>query len=230
MISAIVCKVYNWDDDPQVFAGDCEGAELVTDPWTDLARQHGPKAVMSLSIDEATLAAETAREAAIIFPMIREHLDETPTCGIDYGCGAGRFTPYLADLCAFGAVGYDPCSELLAHAPEPPENVSWRSCPPPVLFATHREKFDLVFTAMVLGDPNMDFFATAEGLIQIMKPGATLAVLDHMPDAPPEGRWWRYRNKQFYIQAFATFGIELRHVGSLMQLENGVDVLIGRKV
>jgi SAM-dependent methyltransferase len=199
------------------------------DPWTDLARQHGPKAVMSLSIDEATLAAETAREAAIIFPMIREHLPGRVDNAIDFGCGAGRFTPYLAELTTNGALGYDPCGDLLAHHPTTPETY-WLSCPPAALWYQYHAYFDLVFTAMVLGDPNMDFFATAEGLIQIMKPGATLAVLDHMPDAPPEGRWWRYRNKQFYIQAFATFGIELRHVGSLMQLENGVDVLIGRKV
>ncbi len=83
---------------------------------------------------------------------------------------------------------------------------------------------------MVLGDPGQDIFETARTIVSLLAPGGLLIVLEHCVTnpAPYAGRWWRFRNAEEYRALFAA-NVRLNIVGSLMQLENTVTVLAGRR-
>jgi len=203
-----------------------------TDLWSNLARTHGPRCVMSLTIDDATFAAETERQIGLIMPMLRPHLRGGEMRALDYGCGHGRFTGALADLFGAGStLGYDPCRELLP-TPAPSERLAFATGDPDSFFATMRASpcFDVVFTAMVLGDPNLNLLRVVADLASILAPGGLAVIIDHMPEVEPTDRWWRFRPAATYIAAFAAHGIALRCIGQDRQLENAISVLAGRKV
>ena len=197
----------------------------MTDPWRILARRYGRKSVMALDIDDATLDAETERQAAIIFPLIRAALRGDEKTAIDYGCGAGRFTRHLDKLVSGTTYGYDPCAELIDARGEQPPSIQWITGDPDRLFAWDHPPCDIVFTAMVLGEPNIDIEATAADLVSRLAPYGLLVVLDHMPDTEPLGRWWRFRPKSFYFDLFARNGVTMREIGRVQQLDNEVTIL-----
>lgn len=152
---------------------------------------------------------------------------------LDYGCGAGRFTRAVSGLVNGGTVGYDPCTALIEEARRlvPDNYIIWRDSPAPdELFNYYDGHFDVVFTAMVLCLPDVDVEATAAGLVRVMTADATLIVLDHMPDFHPGGTWVRMRPFSFYSELFLKFGVNLRQIGSIMQLDKPVAVTVGRRI
>lgn len=195
----------------------------MNDVWSDLARKHGARCVMSLAIDDATLDAETARQIDIIFPLIKPLLRGDELLALDYGCGAGRFTGALQCTVGCGTLGYDPCAELIAIAPEHHE-VDYLTGLGNVI-----PQVDVVFAAMVLGEPNIDPEKIAENIAALLAPGGLLVILDHMPIRPPGARWWQYRPAIFYVDLFARRGIALTRIGEVDQLENKVTILAGRR-
>lgn len=207
----------------------------VTDPvWTTLTRTYGRKAVMNPLITDATLDAETARQVGEIFPLIRAELRGDERNALDYGCGAGRFTPHIADLVSGPTFGFDTCLDIIEQRTANHPRVKFITGDADRFFDPgriywQRPDFDLVFTAMVLGDPNLDLPATATGLASILAPGGTLVVLDHMTDEEPTGRWWRFRPEQFYRDLFNRYGISLRKIGMVRQLDDPITILAGRK-
>jgi len=194
----------------------------MTDAWRELAEKSGRVAVMSREITEAELTAETVRQWDILAPMLNPLLTGSEQLGLDYGCGAGRFTAAIAALCGGLTIGYDPCREMLALAPKR-EHVRY-TARLPLGF-----EFDLIFTAMVLGDPNVEPDYIAGEIAGLLAPNGLLIVLDHMPDEAPKGRWWQFRAASFYRDLFARHGIGLSPIGRLMQLQNEVTVLAGHR-
>ena len=197
-------------------------------PWTSLARTHGRRCVMSLDIDEATLDAVTARQCEVIFPLIKPLLEPRPSLiALDYGCGAGRFTRALQKATDGFVVGYDPCKELLL------ANDWWSN---EIGLAETWDHFvvnevgpyDLIFTAMVLGDPNVDPAAIADDITSILDPNGLLVLLEHMPETPKQA-WWRFRPESFYRDLFSARGIFLDKLGTVEQLQNPVTVMAGRR-
>lgn len=205
----------------------------MTDPWTTLASKHGRKVVMSLAISDAQLDAETTRQANVIFPVIRSMLTGNEATALDYGCGAGRFTPHLHEMIggdeqkAF-TMGYDPCSELVSAAPRGRGNIAWSWGNVDSFFPTYRNLFNVVFVAMVLGDPNLDMETTVPGLVDILSPGGLLVVVDHMVRRTT-GHWWKFRDESFYVDLFAQRGVALKQIVEDRQLGNPITLLAGRK-
>ena len=204
------------------------------DPWGNLARQFGRKSVMSLAISDATLDAETERQAALIFPLVQRHLRGTERTALDYGCGAGRFTPYLGDLVTGQVVGFDPCAELLAERPVlPGYRYQFVTGDPERFFdrsnvlGGYHSHFDIIFLAMVLCLPHVDVHATVSGLAGLLSPDGQIVLLDHMPDVDPGGTWAHMRSFSFYRDVFAEHGIALAHVGTVKQLDKDVAICIG---
>jgi SAM-dependent methyltransferase len=193
----------------------------MSDTWRSLARLYGRRSVMDLTITEDAMDAETERQWTILAPMLRPLLNGSERLALDYGCGAGRFTGRLADLTAEFAIGYDPCKDLLYLAP-PHRAVNYTAQLPLGM------EFDLIFAAMVLGDPNADPAAMASEIASLLAPDGLLVVLDHMPDEPPAGRWWQFHSVPWFRDLFASAGIPLDEIGSLTQLSNPVTVLAGR--
>ena len=191
-------------------------------PWTSLARTHGRRCVMSLDIDEATLDAVTERQCEVIFPLIKPLLDGRECFALDYGCGAGRFTYSLQETCDCYTIGYDPCPELLAI----PKQTGWVSFE----FKINRQLAwaDVIFTAMVLGDPSVDPAALANEIISWLAPNGLLVLLEHMPETPKQA-WWRFRPESYYRDLFSARGIFLDKLGTVEQLQNPVTVMAGRR-
>ena len=196
--------------------------------WTNLARQHGKRAVVSISITDAELDAETARQTAELFPLIASHLPVKPGLALDFGCGAGRFTKSLADLTVHGATGFDPCAEYLAMAPRS-KDVQYVSANSATFFSVFEGLFDLVFAFCVLGDPNLALTETIDGLAHILAPGGAILIVDHMETVDQNKRWWRFRPFDTYAADFGAVGIYLEKIGTVMQIADRMTVAIGRR-
>jgi SAM-dependent methyltransferase len=173
------------------------------------------------------IAEMTAQQWETIGPLVRQHMLGHERRAIDYGCGAGRFSGHLADGTWCTVVAYDPCVEFLAEAPEHP-HVVYAADGRHDLLGRHRS-FDLVFVAMVLGSPENDLDAAMAEIAGLLAPGGLLVLLDHMPEEPPVGRWWRFRPFLEYFQLCARHGIALRRAGEVDQGANPVTICLGRR-
>jgi SAM-dependent methyltransferase len=199
------------------------------DTWTRLAREHGARACVSTALTEAEIDELTARQWAVIEPLIRAELRE-PVTILDFGAGAGRFTGRLAALSSDAwTVAFEPCVQLRAIIP--PALGMWRShCrDAAAAFRHYAGWFNIIFVAMVLGDPDLDLDATAKGLAVMLRRDGLLVLLDHMPDAEPPGRWWRFRPFSAYAALFAGHGVALRRAGEVDQNGNMVTICFGRR-
>lgn len=200
----------------------------MSDTWTDLTAKHGRRCVMSPTIDDATLNAETERQISEIFPLIKPLLNGREVIALDYGCGAGRFTAALADCIDGWATGYDPCGDLIALAQEA-KWVDYVTMPVDDFFRYDDTPYNVVFAAMVIGHPGIDTDGLVGDLVNVIVPDGLMIVLDHMPFHIPQGRWWKFRPERFYIDLFERHGVKLERIGKVMQLENEVTVLAGRR-
>lgn len=199
--------------------------------WTVLARIHGRKAVMSLTIDDKELDRETERQMPILRDMIKQCLNGTERTALDFGCGSGRFSHMLAQCINGHVTAFDPCEELIALGVEH-DDVAYFTSHADVFFDEDQScgmKYDVVFAAQVLGAPALNLEATAADLVSVMAPNGLLIVIDHMPEIIPSGRWWHFRPLGLYAELFRRNGVEMSFVGTMMQLENEITMIAGRK-
>ena len=189
--------------------------------WSRLATSYGRAAVVHASMTEEELAAETARQTSELLPMIRP-LIEGAHNALDFGCGYGRFLPMLLELVPGHVDGYEPCPEMLRLGHRSAERVSLFGDVPAL-------RYDVVFTLGVLGDPGVPIEETADILARVLSSRGLLVVADHMPPVAPEERWWLFRPQSFYGDLFARRHIAMKRIGSVMQRENEVTVLAGRR-
>ena len=205
----------------------------MTDVWSRLANAHGAAACVSTAMTEAQIAEMTAQQWKTIGPLIvAEREAERPVRtvyadALDYGCGAGRFTGYLTHV-AHRTMGYDPCREMIDLRPPITRPDLWYTSDRDYLLGRHRP-FDLVFVAMVLGSPEGGQETTMARLADLLAPRGLLVLLDHMPDEPPAGRWWRFRPFLEYFQLSSRHGIALQKVGEVDQAGNRVAICVGRR-
>lgn len=199
---------------------------MPNDTWGALARQHGAKIVLSPNITDAELAAETARQAGVIFPILADLLTGGETTAVDFGCGAGRFTGTLADAVSTAAtVGFEPCRELRDEAET--ANPELRFYPDLSFAPVSRDWIDVLFVHGVLGEPSLNLSRVVSELLHHIAPGGLLFVVDHMADLQPAHRWWRFRPVAFYQDMFRP--IEMVVVGEDRQLDAPITMLAGRK-
>lgn len=186
----------------------------MTPTWSRLARDVGRKSVMSPTISDAELDAETARQTPIILDAIRPHIKPSDGFALDYGCGYGRFTAAIASLTKEGW-GYDPCEALLPKAKG--------------FYSSVEGWFSPLFVFCVLGNRELDTSATADHIVSLLAPNGLLIIGDHMPAQPNPARWWLFRPMSFYQSLFRLRGVELAKIGSVMQLEDEITILAGRR-
>ena len=204
----------------------------MSDPWPSLAERYGRKAVMSLTITDAELDAETDRQSKVLFPLVEKRTHGLELTALDFGCGAGRFTRPLNRLLRGTnplTVGYDPCRELVEQAPIA-LGITWESGSPEHFFFTQKERFDIAFAAMVLCLPGVDPDYTAEGLARVLSPNGLMILVDHMADRQPNGKWVSFRSEVYYQDLFARYNIRLQKIGEDRQLDNKITVMAGRKL
>ena len=196
----------------------------MTDTWTSLATKYGRKCAVSLDVDDAKIDAETARQIPELAEHLRPLMRGDEQSGLDYGCGSGRLTPTLHHIILHmdkHIWGYDPCSDLLHLSQASPEY--------PMILTTRVPRhltFDVILTAMVLGEPRLDCEAVAADIERMLAPGGLFVMLDHMA---PKTRWWQFRPQSFYIALFGNLGIDLACVATMQQLTEEVTILAGRR-
>ena len=197
----------------------------MTQVWSNLVTTHGRKSVMNLDITEEQLDAETERQAQIIFPLLRNYMKGHEKWALDFGCGYGRFSGYLADMLDVYVSAYDPCQELINVA-DPHPNVLYYG---PDARSWDKGTYDMIFAAMVMGDPHSDPEDMARKLVPLLDRRGLMVVIDHMPETQPLNKWWQWRPVKFYEDLFFKNGVALLKVGSVMQLENEVSIMVGRR-
>ncbi len=192
--------------------------------WTQLAQGHGRKCVMSLSITDAELDAETERQSDVLYAMLAPLFTSSERRVLDFGCGAGRMIPLLYRLASQAWItGYDPCAELLHEAPIKPDwRLTYRSDLPPA-------GCDVVYCHGVLGNPDSSPDSLARQIVDMLNFEGLLILIDHMTDEPPQGAWWCFRPVAFYQDLFAGLGMRLSFLGTDRQLGNPITVLVGRR-
>ena len=195
--------------------------------WTRLALEHGAKSAVSTTMSDEELDAMTRHQCALLMDHLRPLLHGDEHRALDYGCGAGRLTHFLHDLLLHPEPlvwGYDPCAEMLRLAREIPDKPLILTTVPP----HHIGGFDVLLMAMVLGDPEVRMGAVIGEALSLLAPGGLFVLLEHMPDYPPPGRWWRFRSRQFYQGVFRSYDMPMEFVTTMAQGENEVTVLAGR--
>lgn len=202
--------------------------------WDHLAKSSGRKCVMDLHISDETLDDVTHEQVRYLMPLLWSMLTGKEKLALDYGCGAGRFTPQIAEtlqastLDPVHVVGFDPSGALLAHAPM--ENgVRYIRSMPETFFTECREhdlQYDLIWIFNVLGGvADEGLQPLADHLVSLLSPNGLLFLGEHTN--VKHGTWWRFRPMQAYADLFPK--IKLRRAGECMQLENPVTILAGRK-
>jgi SAM-dependent methyltransferase len=178
---------------------------------------------MSLSIDDATLDAETQRQIAAVFPRFAPLLKGEFTA-LDYGCGAGRFTHALAQATDAFTTGYDPCAEFSEH---------WKTTET-IKFTSDRStlldgSYELVLAWVVFCVPDVNQEAAAADIAKLLAPDGLLVLVDHMtPDG--QDRWARFLPATHYLDLFIRNGVSLQVLGHDKQMDNHITILGGRKV
>jgi SAM-dependent methyltransferase len=81
--------------------------------WERRVRDHGRRAVLNLGHSDEEFERFTAWQWDQLSPSLRAQLRGDEKSILDFGCGAGRFTPELARLIGGRAIGVDPIPRLL---------------------------------------------------------------------------------------------------------------------
>jgi SAM-dependent methyltransferase len=202
----------------------------MTETWDNLVRTHGRRSVVSLSISDRELDAETARQIPILRDAIRPFLAGREKTALDYGCGFGRFTPMLANLIDGRAVGFDPSSAMVAAA-QWHQSVDYVSCPTDQFFRETggtKTTFDLILAFAVLGEPSVPVWTTAGFLSDLLSENGLLVVVEHVVPKPDFSRWWRFRQPGFYEEVFGAHCVDLEEVGKVPQLGDTMTIYAGR--
>lgn len=194
--------------------------------WRRRVLRQGAAAVLHKEHGPAALAEVTARQKAELLPLLRAELSGNERVALDFGCGAGRFTPDLARTIGGWAIGVDPIEALLQLAPPAPA-VEYRAYHPPRL-PVESDSVDVVWIACVLCNitaPAMLRNAASE-IDRVLRPGGLLFLIENTADKPPAPHV-RYRSGAEYRALFPT--IALRHVRDHDEMGERVSVLAGRK-
>lgn len=204
--------------------------------WEERARKYGVRSVLDVRHSEDEIAAVTARQKEILFPLLAAELGggETSildlgggeTSILDFGCGTGRFTTGLADLVGGRAVGVDPIQYLLDLAPRQ-EGVEYR-CMQEGVIPLGDASMDVVWVCLVLTA------ITEEAVLQlsvreierVLRPGGLLFLVENT--SAKRGRTHvAFRSAADYRKLFP--GVQLRAVGEYQDVGERISVLAGRK-
>ncbi|CAA9477667.1 MAG: hypothetical protein AVDCRST_MAG13-957 [uncultured Solirubrobacteraceae bacterium] len=195
--------------------------------WRARAREHGPRAVISLDHPaDADLGAVTAGHRGALLPLLAALLRGGEGLVCDLGCGTGRFTADLAELAGGRAIGVDPVPELLALA-LPGPRVDFRLLGDDGRIPLDEDEAGVVFTSLVLGGlvaPGA-LAATAAEVRRVLAPGGLLFLAESV-SAGPGPPHWRPRTAQDYRAAFPWAALE--EVASFDDAGDHVAVLAGR--
>ncbi|HEX6791343.1 MAG TPA: class I SAM-dependent methyltransferase [Candidatus Krumholzibacteria bacterium] len=193
--------------------------------WQTRALTHGVRSVLDLRHTDTEVDEVTARQVALLFPLLRGCLGPDDRRLLDFGCGPGRFTPLLANLVGGTAVGVDPVERYVDMAPRAP-NVEYRALRRGIDAADG--SFDVVWICVVLGGivGRRELKRTAREIERVLRPGGLLFLVENTSETR-DGYYWKYRSVDDYRRLFPS--VALAPVSEYVDIDQRISVLAGRR-
>lgn len=192
--------------------------------WEWRAQKYGARSVLNLAHSPGEMESVTARQRAILMPLLSQCLNGEERLALDFGCGPGRFTIDLARVVG-ACVGVDPIARLLEMAPNGP-GVEYRR-----MLLGHipleDASVDVVWCCLVLGGlKGQDLTNSVMDIQRVLKIGGLLFLVENTA-ASPNGERWRFRSTQEYRNLFCL--LDLEALGQYEDAGQPISILMGRK-
>jgi SAM-dependent methyltransferase len=194
--------------------------------WERRVRDHGRRAVLNLGHSDEEFERFTAWQSDQLFPSLRAQLRGDEKSILDFGCGAGRFTPELARLIGGRAIGVDPIPRLLEMASKA-EGVEYKIVRDGILPLSDAS-IDAAWICIVLSsitDPDA-LALSAREIERVLVPGGLVFLVENVEDKPDKPTFC-FRPESFYRDLFGFAPLE--HVHSYDDLGETITVMAGRK-
>jgi len=199
------------------------------------------RAVMNVADDPAKHQARTDAHLKFLEPHLRAALQPGDRLLLDYGCGWGRLTPYLAEIMfdhdpTGGAMGVEPTASLLEKAREVSRtpNVYYERLGKDGTIPIPVNGVDVVFAYMVFSaiiDPVMLAIALME-LRRVLKPGGLVCIIDNTSRSdgrPVRSPYSISRTVEEYQDLFSeAFGAPIPAVDEYVELREVNHLFLGR--
>jgi SAM-dependent methyltransferase len=194
--------------------------------WQQRAETYGRRAVVNLGHDERALDDVTRRQLDTIFPYVTGRLRGDERVVLDFGCGPGRFTAYLAEAIRGRAIGVDPIQALIDLAPRRPEVEYLVSNGRRIPLAD--ASVDVAWVCLVLGGlPDAQLAETASELERVLRPGGLLFLVENTASREDLAHWV-FRSVASYRRLFPFAPLD--HLHDYDDLGERISILAGRKV
>jgi colanic acid/amylovoran biosynthesis glycosyltransferase len=175
--------------------------------WTERVRRLGRRSVFHAGHPDDELDAVTAKQRAVILPVLDRLRTGGERIALDYGCGWGRFTGDLATRVTELAIGMDPVPDLLVMAPRAPRTVFL--APPPGAVPLRTGTVDLLWVCLVLGAivEGRQLAETCAELRRVLRPGGLMLLVENTT-ASPDAPHFRFRSVAAYRRLFPDVALE----------------------
>ncbi|MCU0397125.1 MAG: class I SAM-dependent methyltransferase [Cyclobacteriaceae bacterium] len=194
--------------------------------WEKRAKQMGDLAVLDRRHKEHEIDAVTEFQVNQILPYLKREIQTDNHTILDFGCGTGRFIPYLQKLTQGQVIGVDPIQSLLDRATKL-DRVKYhllRDGKVPL----DSNSIDLLWITLVLGGiQDQQLPSTVQELMRVMKNNALICLVENT-SKKPNAAHWTFRRKAFYQNLFPnTF---LFPVNAYNDFDEEITVFVGRLV
>ena len=194
--------------------------------WQQRAKALGELSVYNLNHKDSDLGEVTQRQMDAIRPHLLNCLNGRESKALDFGCGSGRFTPFLAESIHGRASGIDPIKRLIRAAPKS-DQVEYRvmqanAIPYPAAC------FDVVWVCLVLGGitDRDSLRKTAAEIDRVLKPRGLLFLVENTSHEANH-EYWQYFHPDQLVELFPNF--PLRKIGEYFDLDEEISILAARK-
>ncbi|MDA0991558.1 MAG: class I SAM-dependent methyltransferase [Verrucomicrobia bacterium] len=194
--------------------------------WEKRAKLFGAKSVHNLGNTDEEAAEIETMQRQVLFDTLQPLLRGHEQVGVDFGCGAGRFTPDLARTIQGRAIGVDPIKRLLKMAPASP-NVEFRLIEDGKL-PLETDSVDVMWAHSVLcilpDDESLS--ASVREMDRVVKPDGLFYIAENTSDRPDKAQM-RFRSVETYQKFFAF--VELAHIKDFYDRDERFSILAGRR-
>lgn len=180
--------------------------------WEDRAERFGKRSVYNMTHCDNELPSVDIMQKNIYSEVLDKIISSKLDVAIDFGCGFGRFTGFLAENYAKKVYGIDATKKLIDMA-LPHENVEYIYVPGKKI-PLDDNSVSLIFISLVLGGiTNQDnLIHTISELKRIAKPNAVFLIAENTQKAD-NSEYWHYRDAEYYKSFFdfVNFTIEKKY-------------------
>jgi len=192
--------------------------------WQQRAIRLGPHAVLHIKHPPEALDDVTATHFGRVFDLVDPLRRGDERFALDFGCGAGRFTPLLARHLESQVLGVDPTDALIAQAP-PAQGVRYEVLQDGRV-ALKDDAVDLLFVFSVLGGiPDAKLSQTLRELGRVLSPTGILVLIENTTDVPDAPHWF-FRSVAQHVAMFP--GLDLTHLGGYEEFGETMSIMAGR--